>query len=180
MWLFTVGRNALANNRRATRRRHALVERLREHLIRPTAGLDPVEASEVRDVVRRLNPQFRELVMLVNWDGFTIDNAARFLGLNPSTARSRYAAAITELPTRIVASRRLPAVRRRIDAPRHAETGRGGRAGTQDRPNHAFSRRILFGAGAAGSISGSAGVAVGSPRAEVLSEPPTTASDCLR
>ncbi len=31
--------------------------------------------------------------MLIHWDGFTIVEAAEILGLNPSTARSRYAAA---------------------------------------------------------------------------------------
>ena len=31
--------------------------------------------------------------MLVHWDGFTLADAAGLLGLNASTARSRYAAA---------------------------------------------------------------------------------------
>jgi RNA polymerase sigma-70 factor, ECF subfamily len=31
--------------------------------------------------------------MLIHWDGFTIVEAAELLGLNASTARSRYAAA---------------------------------------------------------------------------------------
>jgi RNA polymerase sigma-70 factor (ECF subfamily) len=47
----------------------------------------------VRDAVLRLHNAQRELVMLVHWDGFTLVEAAEILRLNPSTARSRYAAA---------------------------------------------------------------------------------------
>ena len=35
--------------------------------------------------------------MLIHWDGLTITEAAELLGLNASTARSRYAAARTTL-----------------------------------------------------------------------------------
>jgi RNA polymerase sigma-70 factor (ECF subfamily) len=35
--------------------------------------------------------------MLIHWDGFSVVEAAELLGLNPSTARGRYAAARTAL-----------------------------------------------------------------------------------
>jgi RNA polymerase sigma-70 factor (ECF subfamily) len=92
MWLFTVAANVLANHRRSTRRRSALVDRLRQHLHEPDVP-DSSEDSAVRDAVLRLNDVHRELVMLIHWDGFSITEAAELLGINASTARSRYAAA---------------------------------------------------------------------------------------
>lgn len=92
MWLFTIAANVLANHRRSVKRRHALVERLRDQ-ITASAGPDTAEELAVRDAVLRLNAAQRELVMLIHWDGFTIVEAAELLGLNSSTARGRYAAA---------------------------------------------------------------------------------------
>jgi RNA polymerase sigma-70 factor (ECF subfamily) len=54
---------------------------------------DHSELVAVRDLVRRLPDPQRELVTLIHWDGFSIREAAELLGLNPSTARSRYATA---------------------------------------------------------------------------------------
>ncbi len=96
MWLFTIAAHVLANQRRSTRRRTALSERLRFELRRAEVP-DPAEASEVRDAVARLPEAQRELVMLVHWDGLSIVEAAGVLGLNPSTARSRYSAAREQL-----------------------------------------------------------------------------------
>lgn len=92
MWLFTIAANVLANYRRSTRRRNALTERLRQHLAPPSEP-DLAEANAVRDAVLRLPEAQRELVMLIHWDGFSIVETAEILGLNPSTARSRYSAA---------------------------------------------------------------------------------------
>lgn len=93
MWLFTIAANVLSNHRRSTLRRSALAERLRTNLATAPPTPDPTEHQAVRDAVLRLHSAQRELVMLIHWDGFTIIEAAELLGLNPSTARSRYAAA---------------------------------------------------------------------------------------
>ena len=95
MWLFTIAGHVLANHRRSRRRRGALTDRLREHLSTAPVidGPDEAEQHAVRDAVRRLPDAHRELVMLIHWDGFAVAEAAELLGLNPSTARSRYAAA---------------------------------------------------------------------------------------
>lgn len=93
MWLFTIARNVLANHRRSHRRRSALAVRLRSHLGAAATEPDPAEASAVRDAVLRLPANQRDLVMLIHWEGFAITEAAEILGLNASTARSRYAAA---------------------------------------------------------------------------------------
>lgn len=96
MWLFTIAANVLANHRRSAIRRQALAERLRAHL--STAPVpDHAEANAVRDAVLHLRAAQRELVMLIHWDGFSIVEAAEILGLKPSTARSRYAAARDQL-----------------------------------------------------------------------------------
>ncbi|MEO5653201.1 MAG: RNA polymerase sigma factor [Marmoricola sp.] len=93
MWLFTIAAHVQANHRRSRRRRTALTERLRSHLGPDEGVADNSETTAVRDAVLRLADAQRALVMLIHWDGFTIVEAAELLGLNPSTARSRYAAA---------------------------------------------------------------------------------------
>lgn len=103
MWLFTVAAHVLANHRRSLRRRTALVERLRGHLATSAGhGGDPSESAAVRDAVLRLADAHRELVMLVHWDGLSLVEAAELLGLNPSTARGRYAAAREALRAALV------------------------------------------------------------------------------
>lgn len=98
MWLFGIARFVLGNHHRSRRRRSAMVERLRESLrLSPVAAADPAITVAVRDAVGRLKEEQRELVLLVHWDGFTIAEAASLLALNPSTARSRYAAACAAL-----------------------------------------------------------------------------------
>lgn len=96
MWLFTIAANVLANHRRSSKRRLRLASRLREHFTSEVTP-DHAERSAVRDAVLRLHDTHRELVMLIHWDGLTITEAAELLGLNASTARSRYAAARSTL-----------------------------------------------------------------------------------
>ncbi|HEU4811887.1 MAG TPA: sigma-70 family RNA polymerase sigma factor [Nocardioides sp.] len=93
MWLFTIAANVLSNHHRSRRRGLALADRLRTQLGTSDPVPDTAEVNAVRDAVLRLRDAQRELVMLVHWDGFTILEAAEVLGVNPSTARSRYAAA---------------------------------------------------------------------------------------
>ena len=93
MWLFTMARHVLANHRRSARNRDSLVEKVRAMLHVQADEPDIGAAADVRDAVRRLPEHQRELVMLVHWDRFTIVEAAELMDTNPSTARSRYAAA---------------------------------------------------------------------------------------
>lgn len=97
MWLFGIARNVLLNHSRSKRRRSALADRIRQHLVEAAIDPDPAEALAVRDAVRRLQAGQRELVMLIHWDGFSIQEAGQILGIGASTARSRYAAARTRL-----------------------------------------------------------------------------------
>ncbi len=101
MWLFVTAVNVLANHRRSARRRLALADRLRGCLTSSAASPDLDEVHTVRESVRALPEEQRELVMLVHWDGFTVAEAAQLLGLNASTARSRHAAAKATLRERL-------------------------------------------------------------------------------
>ena len=96
-WLFVVAAHTLSNHRRSSRRRRDLTGRLRALLAEAPTTPDAQEAVAVRDAVLRLDDAHRELVTLVHWEGFTLVDAAEILGLNPSTARSRYAAARSTL-----------------------------------------------------------------------------------
>lgn len=96
MWLFTIAAHVLANGLRSRRRARRLGERLKQTMTQAQIP-DHTEAHAVRDAVLRLRDAHRELVMLVHWDGLTLVEAAELLGLNPSTARSRYAAARDQL-----------------------------------------------------------------------------------
>lgn len=102
MWLFVIAANTLSNHRRTWQRRLALADRLRDHLAVSTPVSELGDAHAVRDAVSRLHGAQRELVMLIHWDGFTIVEAAEILGLNPSTARSRYATAKESLRAALV------------------------------------------------------------------------------
>lgn len=99
MWLFTIAAHVLANERRAVGRRLAKTDRLRSLLRATPDDADVGELAAVRDAVRRLPAPQRELVMLVHWDRFTLVEAAELLGVNASTARSRYATARAALQT---------------------------------------------------------------------------------
>jgi RNA polymerase sigma-70 factor (ECF subfamily) len=97
MWLFTIAAHVLANHRRSGRRRMALANRLRDRMSTTPLQPDLGEQTAVRDAVLHLRDAHRELIMLIHWDGFSVVEAAELLGLNPSTARGRYAAARTAL-----------------------------------------------------------------------------------
>ena len=107
LWLFGVARHTLANHERGQVRRLRLAEQLRARLAVQTPATHESRAvvgSEVRDAVDRLPVDLAELVRLVHWDGFTLTEAAHIVGLNPSTARSRYARARAELRTALTLS----------------------------------------------------------------------------
>ncbi|WP_435746941.1 RNA polymerase sigma factor [Microbacterium sp. PMB16] len=93
MWLFGVARGILANAQRASVRRWKLAERLRGHLESRPVHHDDAAAIDVRDAVRRLPDDLRDLVGLVHWEGFTLEEASTIIGIPASTARGRYQSA---------------------------------------------------------------------------------------
>lgn len=92
MWLFGVARNILMHHDRAQRRRDALVARLAEAITRARTP-DQDAALDVRAAVASLPGDLAELVRLVHWDGFSLEDAATLLEIPASTARGRHARA---------------------------------------------------------------------------------------
>ncbi|WP_120005267.1 RNA polymerase sigma factor [Nesterenkonia muleiensis] len=90
MWLFGIARNVLKNSKRGQRRRHRLTSKLKVMLRPDDSSQAADDGAEVRDAVRRLEPELGELVRLVHWDGFSIADAGQILDLPSSTARGRY------------------------------------------------------------------------------------------
>ncbi|MWV47966.1 sigma-70 family RNA polymerase sigma factor [Rathayibacter sp. VKM Ac-2803] len=99
MWLFGVARRVLANNARGTIRHHDLAHKLRQHL--DTQSAEPVDTDtlDVRAALDALPADQAELVRLISWDGFTLPEAARILGISETTARGRHQRARTRLRT---------------------------------------------------------------------------------
>jgi RNA polymerase sigma-70 factor (ECF subfamily) len=101
-WCFGIARNILREHRRGHARQIALADTLRAHLEitaqRYTA--DPAHTAEQREqsaglhtAIRRLDWRSQELITLIHWDEFSITDAAEHLGMNPSSARTKYARA---------------------------------------------------------------------------------------
>jgi RNA polymerase sigma-70 factor (ECF subfamily) len=107
MWMFVTARGVLSNWRRGQRRRSVLADELREQLAthghrvhNETPFVDSAQ-ERVRDAVELLPLSQRELVMLVHWDGFSVIEAARVVGIRESTARGRYQRARASLSARL-------------------------------------------------------------------------------
>ena len=92
MWLFGVARNILLHHDRTQRRRDALTSRLAEAI---TVAKEPDQdvALDVRAAVAALPETHAELIRLVHWDGFSLEDAATLMGIPASTARGRHARA---------------------------------------------------------------------------------------
>ena len=92
-WLLGVARGVLQNHRRGTARRHALAEAVQHTAFaaRPWSALpeDAVERDALLAALAQLGERDRELVLLVAWEGLAVRDAARVLGLLPSTAGVR-------------------------------------------------------------------------------------------
>jgi len=90
MWMFGVARNVLSTHRRASGRRSALHERLREQLAEPHGGDDQDgDGSDVQAALAQLEPLDQEVMRLLFWDGFSQAQVAALLGMPEGTVRSR-------------------------------------------------------------------------------------------
>lgn len=90
-WLLTVGRRLAIDARRARRARppevhDAILENTRavgDHAERAAAALD------VREAVKTLTPEHRDVLVLVYFQGASVAEAAETLGIPPGTVKSR-------------------------------------------------------------------------------------------
>jgi RNA polymerase sigma-70 factor (ECF subfamily) len=88
VWLYAVARRAIANQRRSTRRRAALAERI----ALTTPSQDPrseQEDSLVHEALHRLGPLDREVLLLSEWEGLSPTQIASVLRCPKATARGR-------------------------------------------------------------------------------------------
>jgi RNA polymerase sigma factor (sigma-70 family) len=130
-WLFGVARHVLANYHRARRRSQRLGLRLRERLAHdvvpdPAGGV--AEWDRIRQLLMRLRPDDRELLMLVGWDGLTPAEAAGVIGIAPGTARMRLARARTRFrellePEAVAPGDATPVAGHVLGVPSEAVTG---------------------------------------------------------
>lgn len=89
-WLFGVARRVLANHHRGERRRVALADRLRNHLVEEVVPVfELVEEAPVVRAMRGLPEDDQELLRLVAWEELARDEIAVAMGLSRATVRVR-------------------------------------------------------------------------------------------
>lgn len=93
-WLLGIARKVLGNQFRGSRRRQALAERSEEAVMwanRSDQDLSTVATRNltIRQGLSRLREKDREALLLVAWDGFQYDEAARVLGCTPGAIAQR-------------------------------------------------------------------------------------------
>ncbi len=99
-WLFAIMRNLFWDRVKSTRQgevsldddtgEFALYDRLKDDSAHPEADvLDRIAASEVVEAVEKLPPVYREVVLLVDVEGFSYKDAARVLEVPIGTVMSR-------------------------------------------------------------------------------------------
>jgi RNA polymerase sigma factor (sigma-70 family) len=91
IWLYATARRVLANQRRSSRRRAALQERLELQASSPPPehASDDHEQTLVRQALYALGPRDREVLLLAEWEGLSPAQIAAVLGCLTVTARGR-------------------------------------------------------------------------------------------
>jgi RNA polymerase sigma factor (sigma-70 family) len=104
-WLIGIARGVLANRRRVEARRIGLRDRLVTNAVAESDPQQecPLGESKVVRALTTLSQRDQELLLLVAWDGLDRTQAARALGISPSTfavrlhrARRRLARAVAD------------------------------------------------------------------------------------
>ena len=88
IWLYATARRVIANQRRSTRRRAALQERLSLEASSALEATTP-ELDTVHEALARLGARDREVLLLAEWEGLSPVQIAAVLGCLTVTARGR-------------------------------------------------------------------------------------------
>lgn len=88
LWLYAVARRVLANQRRAARRRDALVDVLGRLGGRHDAASEP-GCSSLIVALGRLRADDREVLMLTAWEGLDASQVAAVFGCTPQAVHTR-------------------------------------------------------------------------------------------
>jgi RNA polymerase sigma factor (sigma-70 family) len=88
VWLYATARRVIANQRRSTRRRAALHERLAQEATSALQAPTP-ELDTVHEALARLGRRDREVLLLAEWEGLAPAQIAAVLGCLTVTARGR-------------------------------------------------------------------------------------------
>jgi RNA polymerase sigma-70 factor (ECF subfamily) len=108
IWLYATARRVIANQRRSSRRRAALQERLEGAAALAPHVPSPADREEtlVHEALRRLGTRDREVLLLAEWEGLTPAQIAAVMRCPTVTARGRllrarrrFRAAFEELST---------------------------------------------------------------------------------
>jgi len=90
VWLYATARRVIANQRRSSRRRVALHERLAFEAASVSEEQPSSEREEtVHEALRYLGPRDREVLLLAEWEGLSAAQIAAVLGCLTVTARGR-------------------------------------------------------------------------------------------
>jgi RNA polymerase sigma factor (sigma-70 family) len=90
VWLYATARRVIANQRRSSRRRVALEERLaREAAAAPSKEPLDHEGALVHEALRRLGARDREVLLLAEWEGLSPAEIGTVMGCLAVTARGR-------------------------------------------------------------------------------------------
>jgi RNA polymerase sigma factor (sigma-70 family) len=89
VWLYATARRVIANQRRSSRRRAALQERLTVEAAADAPTSADQEETLVREALRSLGPRDREVLLLAEWEGLSAPEIAAVLGCLTVTARGR-------------------------------------------------------------------------------------------
>jgi len=108
-WLLACARRVLANERRSTQRRSALVDRLAE-TAGPTTYWPDVEDRSLARALSTLSDSDRELLLLLTWEELTMAQAATVLGCSRHTLAMRLYRARRRLARALSREKREPFV----------------------------------------------------------------------
>jgi RNA polymerase sigma-70 factor (ECF subfamily) len=121
-WMLAIARRTLANHRRASGRRLAATDRLRDELLASAPEREGVggddRVDDVRSALAGLGEDDREVLLLTYWEGLSSDQVAAVVGAGAATTRKRLQRA----------RERLAAALRAHDAVPVAAAGASGRA----------------------------------------------------